>query len=175
MLTRTPLSEQARTTRRKSLWRAREKATITRSMRSSATIASRSPREPITGSGGPTWPLCRGSPSSRNPTRSMRYSGWPATLAATVWPTSPAPMISTRSWNEGLDQIVTRPTQRASGISRTATNQKAIRGATGACGPSSSTSTMRSTQLAAVSAVRPARPSPRLKPPTLRAGSRYRP
>ena len=39
----------------------------------------------------------------------------------------------------------------------------------------SSTNTMRSTQLAAVSAVRPARPSPRLKPPTLRAGSRYRP
>ena len=33
MLTRTPLSAQARTTRRKSLWRAREKATITRSTR----------------------------------------------------------------------------------------------------------------------------------------------
>ena len=65
MLTRTPLSAQARTTRRKSLWRAREKATITRSMRSSATIASRSPRAPMTGSGGARWPLWRGSPSSR--------------------------------------------------------------------------------------------------------------
>ena len=36
MLTLTPLSAQARTMRRKSLWRARENATITRSMRSSA-------------------------------------------------------------------------------------------------------------------------------------------
>ena len=65
MLTLTPLSAQARTMRRKSLWRAREKATMTRSTRSPATIASRSRRAPITGSGGPSRPLCRGSPSSR--------------------------------------------------------------------------------------------------------------
>ncbi len=65
MLTLTPLSAQARTMCRKSLWRAREKATITRSTRSFATIASRCFREPSTGSAGPSWPLVRGWPSSR--------------------------------------------------------------------------------------------------------------
>ena len=65
--------------------------------------------------------------------RSMRYSGWPAILAATVWPTSPAPMMSTRSWNDGRDQMVVRPIQRASGHERgSAMHQKAISGTTGA-------------------------------------------
>ena len=121
--------------------------------------------------GGPSWPLCRGSPSSRKPTRSMRYSGWPAILAATVWPTSPAPMISTRSWNDGRDQTVdpADPAGRAA-RARTARAQKAISGATGASAPSASTRAMSSSQLADVSAVRPVSPSPRLKPPMLRAG-----
>ena len=105
----------------------------------------------------------------------MRYSGCAAILAASVWPTSPAPMIRTRSLNEARDHTVTLPTHRASGTRTIIRNQKAISGATGVCGPSASTRTISSSQLAAVSAVRPVSPSLRLKPPTLRAGSRYRP
>ncbi len=123
----------------------------------------------------PPWPLRRGSPSSRNPTSSMRYSGCAAILAASVWPTSPAPMISTRSLNERRDQTVTLPIQRADGTSTTARAQNTISIATGASSPMASTRTMRSSQLAEVSAVRPFSDSPRLKPPMLRPGSRYRP
>ena len=175
MFTFTPLSAQARTMRRKSLWRAREKATMTRSTPSCSTIASRSARLPMTGIGGRRGPFRRGSPSSRNPTSLMRYSGCAAILAASVCPTSPAPMISTRSLNDARDHTVTLPTQRARGTRMIIRNQKAISGATGVCVPMPSTRMISSSQLAAVSAVRPVRPSPRLKPPTLRAGSRYMP
>ena len=62
----------------------------------------------------------------------MRYSRCPPILAARVWPTSPAPMISTRSWNDGRDHIVTRLSQRAAGTSTMASSQKAMSSATGA-------------------------------------------
>ena len=99
---------------------------------------------------GPSWPLRRGSPSSRKPTSSMRYSGWPAILAASVWPTSPAPMMSTRSWNDGRDQTV--DAARSSGRAARATMasaQKTISVADRrARRPSASTRTMSSSQLA---------------------------
>ena len=135
MFTFTPLSAQARTMRRKSLCRALEKATMTRSTPSCSTMASRSARLPMTGSDGAVVPFRRGSPSSRNPTTSIRYSGCAAILAASVWPTSPAPMIRTRSLNDARDHTVTLPTHRASGTRTIIRNQKAISGATGVCGP----------------------------------------
>ena len=103
---------------------------------------------------------------------SMRYSRCAAILAASVWPTSPAPMMSTRSLNERRDQTVILPTQRAVGTRTAANVQNTISMAIGASGPSSSTRTMSSSQLAEVSAVRPFSDSARLKPPMLRPGSR---
>ena len=105
----------------------------------------------------------------------MRYSGWPAIFAATVWPTSPAPTMSTRSWNDGRVQMVTRVIQRATGRATMAMHQKAISITTGAASPSASTSTISSTHALEVSAVSPLNDSPRLNPPMLRPGSRYRP
>ena len=98
MLTCTWESAQARTTRRKSSWRAWEKATMTRSICSAATMRSRSPSAPRMRSLAAPLPFVRGSPSSRQPTSLMRYSGCLSILAATVCPTSPAPMMRTRSW-----------------------------------------------------------------------------
>ena len=50
------------------MWRAREKATMTRStLLARRRCASRSSSAPITGTAGRPWPLRRGSPSSRKP------------------------------------------------------------------------------------------------------------
>ena len=172
MLTRTPESAQARTTRRKSLCRALEKATMTRSICSSATMRWRSRRAPMTGTCTPPLPLRRGSPSSRKPTSFMRYSACLPIFAARVCPTSPAPMISTRSWNAALDHTVTLLSQRAAGTRTTASIQKAMSVATGALGPKTKTIAISSSQLAAVSAVSPLSDSDRFMPPMLRPGSR---
>ena len=175
IFTRTPESAQARTTRRKSLWRALEKATMTRSTRSSKTILWRSPRAPMIGTCTPPLPLRRGSPSSRKPTSCMRYSACLPIFAATVCPTSPAPMISTRSWNAACDHTVALPSQRAAGTRTTASIQKAMSAPTGACGPATKTIAISISQLAEVSAVSPLSDSERFMPPMLRPGSRYRP
>ena len=102
----------------------------------------------------------------------MRYSACLPIFAARVCPTSPAPMISTRSWKAARDQTVARLSQRAAGTRTMASIQKAMSVATGALGPATKTMAMSSSQLAAVSAVSPLSDSERFMPPMLRPGSR---
>jgi len=148
---------------------------MTRSICSSATMLWRSRRVPMIGTCTPPLPLRLGSPSSRKPTSFMRYSACLPIFAARECPTSPAPMISTRSWKATLDHTVTLLSQRAAGTRTTASTQKAMSVATGALEPETKTIAISISQLAAVSAVSPLSDSDRFMPPMLRPGSRYRP
>ena len=120
----------------------------------------------------PPLPLGLASPSSRKPTSFMRYSACLPIFAAMVCPTSPAPMISTRSWNAARDHTVSLLSQRAAGRRMMASIQKAMSVPTGALGPATKTIAIRSSQLAEVIAVSPLSDSDMFMPPTLRPGSR---